>query len=412
MAIVNWLLELQLRTAVGQNFRVVKRDQELVFFKNLKSEGDDYALYCELLTESEVLEVGKILAEVYSRVSGNPHRGVVGAGLQNLNRNYETSRKFLRDILDLQGSSLHKLLLLMSGGRMLSDKISSVMTTLAKTKKDDTFPDDVTNSFLYSFLKKFYILPGVTLATSEYIELSTLSMATPVTIEFTSRLTAFFSKNLENLTLKDHMKLDFDKAIQAEKSLKDLSKINTARIILASEYRELAQSMTARELSALSQILINDASNGKFSMDILRSRSKAMEPDVRQISNHGIDSIQRYLSKKEQESVSSPAVIEHLDELISGRHMRAQNQPVVYASLAEVLSVKGERKALEVARTLEHLQTSRDRNLKMYEATVAIIIEALAPGNDDFPFGWSAQLSEHSWVLTSHLPEKELAEML
>lgn len=406
MAVVNWLLELRLRTTVGESFRVEKNDQELVDFKNLKAEGDDYALYCELLTESEILETAKILAEVYNSVEGNPSRGAVGSGRQNLNRNHETSHKFLRDVMGLQGSALHKLLLLMSGGRMLSLKTCSVMTTLAKSKKDQTFPDDVTNGFLYSFLKKFYILPGVTLATSELVELPTLNMATPVTLEFSSRMASFFSNNHESLTLKDHLDLDFKKVIKTEKSLKDLSKVNTARRILSSDYRKLAESMTARELTGLSQILINDASSGQFSRDILRNRSKAMEPDVRQISNYGIDSVQRYLSKDEQESISPSTVIEHLDELISGKHHKAQSQPIVYASIAEVLAVKGEAKALEVARELTHMRLSRDRNLKMYEATVAIIEETLKPGNDEIPFGWAAQLSEHSWVLTSHIPAK------
>jgi hypothetical protein len=110
--------------------------------------------------------------------------------------------------------------------------------------------------------------------------------------------------------------------------------------------------------------------------------------------------------------VSSLTVIDHLNKLVSGKDMKSQTQPVIYAALAEVLAVKGERKALEVARTLEHLQTSKNRNLEMYEATVSIIEEALKPENDEFPFAWYAQLSEHAWVLTSHLPEKELAEML
>lgn len=408
---INWLFEIRLRTTVGPDFQVKCVDHNLVFFKNSKIKGNNYVLDFELLTEQEILGVGAILKEVYDDFSEDPYRGGQDDNrTKSLNRNSEASRQLLGTVINIQASALHKLLLLTSGDHLLSESNLDLVLTLIQNKKEPRFhPEDVTNSRIYSSLKKLYILPGIAPRTHPLTG-AALGLDSRPSLENASRLMAFLSNNSEDLTLKDHLKRDFIEASSTKKSLKDLSRINTIYRIFFSDYQELAESMTARELGAISQILVNDAHNGQFSERILKNRSKAMDPAVRPLSTYGVDSVLRYLSKDEQKSLSSLTVIEHLNQLITGRDMSAQTQPIVYAALAEVLAVKGEKKALEVAGMLKHLQLSKYRNLKMYEATVGIIEEVLKPENDDLPFGWAAQLSEHAWVLSSHIPkEKELA---
>lgn len=412
MTTLNWIPEIRLRTTVGSDFKVVQGQNEIIF-KNQKIKDDDYFLNCELLSESEILEIGKILFEVYRSVPQDPYLGTSSDRLlQNLNDDSQSSHKFLRAVLRLSGSSFHKFLLLTSGAKVLESCSLDTAITLAKVKDKANFSlDDAMNSRFYFFLKERYIFPGITPFCFD--RMSEKNLSTRITIEHASSLLAFLSNDFEDLILSDHLELDFAKAIATQNSVKEVGRVNDIHRILRSGYKDLALSMTAKELNSLCHILRNDAPNGHFSESILKSRSKAMEPNVAPLDNYGSDSIFWHLSRKERESLSSFEVIETLNELVASRDIKAQTQPIVYTALAEVLSVKGEKKALEVAQTLEHLRFSRDRNLKMYEATVAIIEEALKPESDEFPFAWSAQLSEHAWVLSSHIKAKQkLPEML
>lgn len=413
MGKMNWLFEAQLATVVSSVFQIKADDKNLVYFENLEVKGNDYILSSELLTEPEILEVGKILVEVYANTAKDHFRSLwESENVQHLNRNSEASCKFLRAVLSLKGSALHKILLLTSGEALLAEDNVDLLITLAKTKHEFRFDRiDITDDRVYRFLQKIYLLPGVDKRTSTLGDIPEI-LVEAVYLENLSRLTAFLANDSERLTLKEHLELKTLDAVMTEKSMKDLRRVQEIQRILLSDYRDIAESMTASELVSLSHILTLQAPFGQFSKTILQSRSKAM---VDQDEDHRLDYgpyyILHYLSKAELESLSSPSVAKHLNELVTCRDMRAKTQPVVFAALAEVLVVKGEKKAFEVARTLEHLQSSKGRNLTMYEATVAIIAEALKSENNDFPFGWVAQMSEHSWVLTCHILRKSDYEL-
>lgn len=414
MTVSNQSLEMKLQEAVGPKFKVVCDQSKVIFFKNLKVEGDDYVLYREVLTEHEILEVGKILGGVYKSFTERFARNKWsdGKSQQTLNRNSESSAQFIGAIVNLQGSALHKLLLLISGERFLSGESVDLVITLAQTKHEARFyPDDITtHDGLYGFLKKYYILPGISPLTRPDVEMAAMNVGKRRSILFTSRLMAFLANSFENLTLSEYLELDFSEAIIAKESLKDLNQINYAQRIRMSNYEDLAYSMTARELRSLSQILNNATPDGRFPKDMLRSRSKAMDnDDAAPLRWSEPDSILRYLSKDEQNSLSSDTFSQQVNYLLDSDDVKAKTPPVIYAALAEILSVKGERRTLEVAGQLEHMKFSRDRNLKMYEATVAIITEALDPGNNALPYGWVAQMSEHAWVLTSHIQKRKQA---
>lgn len=411
MKAMNWLFEVRLRTAVGPDFRILGGDHGTILFKNMKIKSNDYSLNFEFLSEHEVLEVGKMLAQVYNSISKDQYEAswAKKKHLQSLNRNSEASSKFFKTVIRLQASALHKLLLLTSGEGLLSKGNLDLMLTLAQSKKEaeGAFAQAIViNSRIYDFLKGLYILPGVTPSTSPREGMSAMSLDRKVSVEKASRLMAFISTDRDDSTLKDHLKLDLAESLSTQKSLKELSQINAIQRILRSDYKDVAENMTASELVSLSQILINDAHTHQFPKSILQNRSKAMEKDLKPLGPFESDSIVRYLSKDEKMALSSRDFVEHVNELVNGRDMRAKSQPIVYAALAELLAAKGESKTLEVARTLEHLRYSKNRNLKMYEATVAIISEAFSSENDDLPFGWSAQLSEHAWVLSSHRTER------
>lgn len=405
-------LEKQMKLIADKSLKIAKAPNcNAVLFKSQMGDQDEFCLYYEFLTELEILEVTKILAEVYSSFSKEtPRIRSASADIRELNRNSGFSGRFVGIVIDLEASALHKLLLLTSGNRLLSKESFDLVVTLAQTKKEARFyPEEMsTNSSVYSYLKNLYILPGVSvrtvIPTGESLE---MNVASKSSIATTSRLMAFLANDFKDRTLREHLQLDLTEVFTTQKSLADFSKINLIReILLLSDYRELAESMTAKELSSLSYILDYETSRGQFSKHILRNRSEAMEQDIRPITRFGLDSIVRYLSKDEQKSLSSLTFVQNMDGLVNGNDARIQSAPIVYAALAEVFSVKGERAALEVARSLEHLRISKKRSLKMYEATVAIIAEALIPENDDLPFAWSAQLSDHAWVLTSHLSKK------
>jgi hypothetical protein len=416
MTVLNWLLEAKLRTAVSPSFKVVRKDNA-VFFKNLKIQGDDYTLNCEVLTGFEILKVGEILSEVYKNFTGIAllnNWDTIGSWY--LNQDSELSGEFVDSVVNLEASAIHKLLLLTSGAKLLSKDNLDLVIALAKAKKEEFFlPEDLSDNRLFGFLRKLYIMPGVAARTANTAGVAPIEINfnRKGAVEHNARLLAFIANDSSEVKLKDHLALDLSEAITTRGSLRGSEQTNVIQWILMSRYEKLAESMTARELVSLSLILTNDTPRLQLPEDILRNRSKAMERNVQPIDSYGTDSIVRYLSKDEQKRISSATFVENLNYLIKSQDLRAMNPPIIYATLAEVLVVRGEKKVLEVARTLEHLKLSKDRNGAMYEATVALIVEALKPEAVDYPFSWLAQISEYSWVLTSHIhTNQEVAKML
>lgn len=411
MTVMSRSLERRMKAIAGKSLKITQAPNcNATLFRSQMGDEDEFCLYYEVLTEFEILEVTKIVAKVYSDFpEDTPRVRSASSSKRDLSSSTELSGQFVGAVIDLEGSALHKLLLLTSGNRMLSQENFEMVTILAQVKKQARFyPDDMSQGNVYNYLKNTYILPGVSVRTvmpgggsisMDSHEKNSIAQA--------ACLMAFLANNSESLTLGEHLNLNLTEAFSTQKSLKDFSGLSAiSEVLRLSNYKKLVESMTASELSSLICILDDATLKGQFPETILRSRSAAMESDVRPLTRYGLDSILRYLSKNEQKSLSSMTFSEHLNELLNNRDMKTKVPPIVYAALAEVFAAKGAGKALEVARTLEHLRHSKDRNLKMYEATVAIIAEALSFENDELPFGWLAQLSEHAWVLSSHRKER------
>ena len=416
MTVINAALERRLKATIKRSFKIAYQTENRISFTSKTAEKDVFFIYCELLSENEILKLAKILAEAYrgirngSRVSEYEEDTL---SERNLNRNSEFSSEFVRSVIDLESSDLHKLLLLTSGNQLISNKNLDLMINLANSKKEDDFsPTNVLNSkHIYNHLKNLYILPGVSARTAmsgdeafgRYWDLTN-------GIECGVRVMAFLSERSESRTLQEQLDLDFVEATTTQKFLLSTENVSTIQLILRSKYRELAESMTAAELIPLSHLFGNLILNLKFPEDILRNRSKAMSYSEAKNFNKLSQTVKGYLSDTEMASVSSPNFITRLDALLNDSEVvRVKNPPLIYAALAEVLVVKGEGKAFEVALELQYLSFITSMSHKIYEATVSLIAEALKTESDEMPFSWFAQMSKHSWVLTSHAPEKELS---
>lgn len=398
----DWFSKLQ--EILSPNFEVLKINNDAIFLENQKISFDDYSLDCRSLSEQDILEIGKIVKDVYVQITES-RNSLTSDTSQSLNRNTKASGRLVRAILASDYSSLHKFLLLTSSNELLSNENLDVVLALAATKNDACSAIIDVSGFLRVFesLKKLYIFPGVTfhsgLLNSIPVEISSDRSA----MEKVIKIMVFLSKESEGLTLQEHLDIDLAAGLLSKESLKTAIALKDVLKIVYSKYEKLAETMTATQLVSLTCILDNATSEGDFPEDILRNRSKAMEIGLQPIGQYEKDSILRYLSKEEQNSISSKTLSDDVNNLTMSQDTRARVPPVILAALAEVLAVKGEKRVLEIARSLEHLRLSRDRNLKMYEATVGIIAEALKPENEDLLFAWIAQMSEHSWVMTSHV---------
>lgn len=425
MTVLSWVLQRKIKSVVGKCFKIDHKvslsDYNAIIFKSQKVAMDEFCLYYEALTEYEILEIAKILSEVCNSFSkpNAPVSWTNAPSTSYLNSHTEASGQFAGAVINLKGSALHKLLLLTSGNRLLSKDNLDLTITLAKIKKKiSSFPEDMsTNNNFYNYLKNHYILPGISArtvmgsgASLQMNEIQGTEVESTMRVS-AIRVMAFLANNSESVTLAEHLKLDLPEAVTTRKSLVDLRNLITIQQILMSGYRELAESMMASELRSLSFILESEFSIGQYPKDILRNRSAAMRKDATPTSRSGRDSIVRYLSDEEKRSLSSLTFVEHVDGLVSSFQMQTQTAAIIYAALAEVFAVKGERKTLEIARELKHLNLAEVRSLEFYEATVGLIALALESETEDFPLSWTIQLSEHSWVLTSHLTNEKLSAL-
>lgn len=416
MTMMTLSLTRKIQKIVSSEFKIERTNRtDMLTFRSKKIPNSPFYLFYEVLTEYEILEVAKIIVEVYGdirEVSVNNQFNYSDEPVE-LNCPEEFSGEFVGEVIDLKASALHKLLLLTSGEWFMSNRGCEEVLTLARAKKEIPFDTNeiATNRRLYTLLKQFYILPGVAPRTFASNADSLETNQGRTSIEIFSRLMAFIVNKFEDVTLGEHLALPFSEGVSTKKTLKGTSQPNKIQKVLLSRNKELARSMPASEAISLSFILDNEMFEGNFSESILSNRSKAMEPDILPVSRYTMDSILRYLSKEEQKALSSATFVEHLNKLLENKDIGSKTPPVIYAALAEVISVKGEKKALEVARSLTHLRNIEDGDLKIFEATVAIIELALNAETEDFPFSWIAQLNENAWVFNSHLQENEFFEV-
>lgn len=411
MSLMNLLIMRKAQAIISRDFKVERFDQTSLILTSKRSESDVFLLHFEFLSEIEAIEIIKILKEAYNSIPPgiNNFGSKTNSKIENLNRDSLISAQFVRTVLNLKSSALHKLLLLVSGDGILSSSSQDLVTLLALNKKEIcSSPENISPmSTLYSNLKNLYILPGVAARTvNQPHDSDNDAVIENDSVELTSRLASFLSNYSNSLTLGEHLNLSLDEGIKTKKSLESFDRLINIRRILKSDYRKLAESMTAAELISLSRILPGVASSCQFSETVLRNRAVAMSQTQRMDSQRQSQSVSTYLSASERKTLSSLTCVKSLDNLITDYRVMDSHVLPIYAALAEVLSVKGEKKAVDVARELAHLKMGTGNDLRILQATFALIVEVLDPVNDDFPFSWVAQMSEHAWVLTSHLSER------
>lgn len=415
---ISWSLERKLDRALGKSFRVTKLSGNAIVFKNQVVEYDHFTLYCDHLTEHEVLEVAKILAEVYQNFST---RWNISAGERDLNSDSEESGRIVRAIVNLESSALHKFLLLTSSEEFLpegdDEKLEAAEKIIALVKAKKEFCSDtevlVSSRNIFAELKKLYLFPGVSARTVMPTGQSlVMDKIHEVSVEFLARIMAFAAEKSEDITLKEALDSDFETLIATKKSLPSFNTVNSIRDLVWSEiYRSVAMSMTSSEIAPVALMIpkITLVSGVALPEVILRGRSGPMTRRLKFADITGSDSITRYLSADEHKKLSSATAAHTIDSLLRGNQVRAKTDNIVYAAIAEVFAIKGEARAFEVARELKHLNHLKNSDQRIYAATAFLISEAIKPENDEMPFSWAAQLSEYGWVLTSHIPSEEEA---
>jgi hypothetical protein len=423
MTEISWSLERKLNRAAGKSFKVFRLSGNAILFKNQVVEYDHFTLYCDSLTEAEVLEVAKILGEVYQ---GFSTRWNISASERYLNGNSEESGHIVRAVVNLESSALHKFLLLTSSEYFLpeedeflpdekDERTKAVEKIIALVKAKKEFCSDtevlVSSRNLFADLKNLYLLPGVSarsvMPASQSLDIAPSKM---LSVEYLARIMAFATERAEGVSLKDALDLDFEEVISTEKSLAHFATVNAIRNLTGSLiYRDLAMSMTSSEAAAAGFMIPKIAIVSSIALpeEILKNRAHAMTKRSKFADITGADSVTRYMSADEHKKLSSATAAQLIDGLLRGSQIRAKTDNIVYAAIAEVFAVKGEARALEVARELKHLNHLKNSNQRIYAATAFLIAEALKPENDEMPFSWAAQLSEYGWVLTSHIPTEE-----
>lgn len=415
---VSWSLERKLDRAVGKSFKVSKLSGSAILFKNQVVEYDHFTLYCDPLSENEVLEVAKILGEVYRNFST---RWNVSAGERDLNSDSEESGGIVRAIVNLDSSALHKFLLLTSSEEFFPEdetkKIEAAEKIIALVKAKKEFCSDteilLSSRNLFAELKKLYFLPGVSgrsvMPAAQLLDIASSKM---LSVEYLARIMAFVAERAEEISLEEALALDFEEVISTKKSLAHFATVNVIMSLTGSLiYRDLIMSMTVSEAASAGFMIPKLAivSNIALPEMVLKNRASAMKKRSKFADTTGVGSITRYMSVDEHKTLSSATVSHTIDNLLRGNQVRAKTDNIVYAAIAEVFAVKGESKALEVARELKHLSHLKNSDQRIYAATAFLISEALKSDSDEMPFSWAAQLSEYGWVLTSHISSEEEA---
>lgn len=397
-------LHRKVKAISGSYFTMGDFYKGCVIFRNRKLKHDDFTLFYEKLSDDQILEIVKILVNVYKTYSPDIQNMEFNYSpvQRSLNYNTDYSEKFLSTVLKQEKDALHKLLLLTSGNKFLEASNVDLMCELAVAKKDwdGDYSLIFMNSARYIGLKDHYILPGVFQGTiipnnqgriNESFEKESLASSLC--------LLAFLSNDSESVTLKSHFTLEFSEAIRTNGSLFDFRAFENATALMRSEYySDLPMDMTARELEALSKILMSSADH-KFPKDVLINRSRAMasKEDRRELSGPG--SIWRYMSDDEVESLKAGEKIDEINSALSGLSFLVTRPPVIYAMFAEVFAVKGEQQTMLVCEVIKNVKSLMNCTEDFYSALVNLVAEILKPENDGFPFSWIAQMSDHSWVL-------------
>jgi hypothetical protein len=400
-------LKEQLNEILEHCFIVIGPNSGYINFKKKIVAKDDFVLFCDVLDENEILGVARVLADVYKDFKNLREQKSWDSKprLHELNGRTDAGGELVRTILDLKSSSIHKLLLLTSGNNFLKSNNLESMQTLASSKSelisDVDFLKD--NHNFYERMKKCYILPSVSLGSrlsaidqDPFMRFST---------EASALLLAFLGNNDADTTLEEFFKLEFAESIKTDVMECDLTCLTELQLILLSKrYHDFAYSMTALELRSLCLILSKGALDAGYPEDIIRNRSKQMIKGTARSKTRSAQSILDFMSEDEATIFSSREVCKKIDSVLFRRGPQYAFPMIVFATIAEVASVKGEDVAVDVALAIKNIPYAKQTNNRFFENLVLLITESLKPENENVPFAWLAQLSEHSWVLESASP--------
>lgn len=426
MGTVSYRLIDELEEALNQTFKADYSTEDTIVFRNQLIEHDDFTLFIEFVDNDEIVQIAEMLEKVYRSFPPNKYdvNWSRETPARDFNQQTEESADFVRTVLNLEGPALHKLLLLTSGNFMLSDENADLVTVLAKAKPEwcddpwvlDRYPN------VYSGLKDFYILPTIAVhtmmsadrmyfkdeknplseASNENVWPFYLGLQSRDSLDFAVRLMTFFVTDDLELTFAEHLKDDFSKIASTIRSLSGFSIMNNIQdLLLSKNYKALAESMTINELNGLAQILPHQSYRVKLPTDILSRRSKSMAKNEVAYARGSLSSVSCYMSDEEMGAIKGFGALKAFDSALQSTRISMEVPAFIYACFAEVISVKGYQQALEILKECTHIKFMQPKKPEIYAATLSLIEEYL-DSNGELPFGWFAQMSEHSWVLTSH----------
>lgn len=393
--------------AVRRNFKIIRSESGFLFFEDRKYRTN-YALYHAGLSSEQILVIARIIDEVYRFRNLEPRSPQKEIQTVSLNNSTESSRRFVSSVLNLEGSAVHKFFLLTSGANISSLVEDDLLITLARMKSESC--RDESQIFrvnrVFNNLQEVYIFPGITDTIGYSIPHIILDEAiTRHSLETISKLLAFIANEHPNLTLRDHLQLENKEAFKTVEKLRLVDVFSFIEEFMGRSlgYSEIIQKLTVTEIHSIS--LVMDEKFTKIPTDFLFNRVIPMAKISENIRR--TRSIEAYLTPREIRQIGPSAVDEIKEAMIQYKLPRRANALLIYSAIAELLVYKGRRKTLDVIHELKHLFSPNHLISPVVEATVLLILEASVAEEDAMPFSWVGQLSEHSWVMSSHISEDE-----
>lgn len=393
--------------AVRRNFKIISSESGYLFFEDRKYRTN-YALYHAGLSSEQILVIARIIDEVYSFRNLEPRSPQKEIQTVSLNNSTESSRRFVSSVLNLEGSAVHKFFLLTSGANISSLVEDDLLITLARMKsescRDESQIFRITRVF--NNLQEVYIFPGITDTIGHSIPHIILDEAiTRHSLETISKLLAFIANEHPDLTLKEHLQLEGKEAFNTVEKLRLVDVFSFVEEFMARNrgYSEIVQELTFAEIHSIS--LLMDENFTKIPAGFLLNRVIAMAKISDNIRR--TRSLESYLTHREIRQIG-PVIIHEINDAMRQYQLpRRANALLIYSAMAELLMCKDRRKTLDVIHELKHLFAPTHLISPVVEATVLLILEASVAEDDSMPFSWVGQLSEHAWVMSSHISEDE-----
>jgi hypothetical protein len=404
---------LELKSLFGSCLDFSKTE-EILSLEPSPTSSRKFQIYTKHLSDEEVLEIGKVILEAYNKLESKEQIFFLADLARPLNRPTVESAEFVRTVLELQSSALHKMLLFTSGEHLefsikhlYNERLLDILIPLAKSKNDEF----ASNQRFCNGLRNYYIVPGVSPKTEiAGIESILSNILSNGDFEHNIRLLAFLAEGKESITLAEHLNLDFQQAISTNNHFKKVRAPRWASRA-SSRYQELSMSMSAKQLLALGIITESGAIPYIISETVLRNRAVAMaENDL--WTNECIP-ISAFLSKQEIARIST-ASEKRLSKILESLNFDSATHLAVSTALAEVLVERGVSVATKVALELHKLKAHQfwPDPFEVRNSVVAMILLALQPESDEYPFSWFVQFTEYGWLFSEDYEVRELAVLV